>query len=260
MVKLKVENLTYSYSKDKKIIDDISFQIEESTVTAILGPNGSGKTTLLKLLLGLLHKDSGSIFVGDKELESFSLKEKAKLMAYVPQKHKVVFAYKVIDLIAMGKLPYSGIFCMNSKQDYYEANEILEKMGLEYLANCDFNSLSGGEQQLVVICRALLQNASILVLDEPVTGLDYGNQILLLKKIKDLAKNGITCIMTTHYPEHALWSSDNSIFLKKGKILSMGKSDTVITKENLFEIYKVDINILKTELNGNSILTCVPLI
>ena len=182
------------------------------------------------------------------------------MLAYVSQKHNAVFAYKVIDIVAMGKLPYSGVFCFNSRNDYKEAYEILEKMGIIYLSEREYNSISGGEQQLVMICRALLQNAEILVLDEPVTGLDYGNQLLLLDKLKKLADTGITCLMTTHYPEHALWVSNKAVFLKSGEIIAQGKAREIITTENLYRIYNQKIEILNAEFNGKRITTCVPLI
>ena len=106
----------------------------------------------------------------------------------------------------------------------------------------------------------MLQNSKILVLDEPVTGLDYGNQIMLLKKLAELSKTGVTCIMTTHYPEHALWLSDYAIFFKQGKVMASGKCKEVINKENLYDIYNENIDILNTEINGKSVATCIPLI
>ncbi|MDD3002107.1 MAG: ABC transporter ATP-binding protein [Candidatus Riflebacteria bacterium] len=260
MDSLKVTDLSFSYSNERKIIDNISLKIDAGSIVSILGPNGSGKTTLLKLILGLLERQTGTIEVFQANLDSMSLKERAKKLAYVPQKHKAVFAYKVIDIVAMGKLPYSGVFCITSHEDYLEAAEMLEKMNLIHLSERPYNEISGGEQQLVMICRALLQRAEILILDEPVTGLDYGNQLMLLKKLKELSQTGITCIMTTHYPEHALWTSDFSIFLKKGKIVASGKTDDIITSEMLYELYNAHIKIVKTSINESNISTCVPLI
>ncbi len=260
MDSLKVTDLSFSYGNESKVIDNISFKIDAGSVVSILGPNGSGKTTLLKLILGLLEPQAGIIEVFQTKLTSLSLKERAKKLAYVPQKHKAVFAYKVIDIVAMGKLPYSGVFCTTSQKDYIEAAEMLDKMNLKHLSERPYNEISGGEQQLVMICRALLQRAEILILDEPVTGLDYGNQLMLLKKLKELSQTGITCIMTTHYPEHALWTSDHSIFLKKGKIVAGGKTDNIITGEMLYKLYNVNIKIIKTSINESNISTCVPVI
>lgn len=256
---ITVENLSFSYAPTAPILKDVSFKIEPNTVVSILGPNGSGKTTLLKLLLGLLKPSSGNIAVFGQNLKELSLKERAKKLAYVPQKHKAVFAYKVLEVVAMGKLPYSGVFCNTTKAHYEEAEQILEKMGLTHLKDRHYNEISGGEQQLTMICRALLQNAEILILDEPVTGLDYGNQLMLLKKLKDLSQDGVTCIMTTHYPEHALWTSSHSIFLKKGEIVSMGETPNIVNTELLYELYNAQIRVLNTEINQVNIATCVPI-
>ncbi len=259
MYPISVENLNFAYSPDTGILKNISFNIEPKTVISVLGPNGSGKTTLLKTLLGLLTPTSGKIKIFGKDLNSLSLKDRAKKLAYVPQRHRAVFAYRVLEVVAMGKLPYAGVFCNVTERHYDEAKDTLEKMGLSHLKDRHYNEISGGEQQLVMICRALLQKAEILVLDEPVTGLDYGNQLLLLKKLKELSNSGVTCIMTTHYPEHALWVSNNSIFLKKGELIAQGKTSEIINTEMLYELYGAQIEVVNTEINKSNISTCVPI-
>lgn len=259
MYPIKVENLSFAYNEARPILKNLSFNIEEQKIVSILGPNGSGKTTLLKSLLGLLTPSEGKISIFGEPLSSLSLKERARKLAYVPQKHKAVFAYKVLEVVAMGKLPYSGVFCTTTQAHYDEAEQILEKMGLSYLKDRHYNEISGGEQQLAMICRALLQEAEILVLDEPVTGLDYGNQLMLLKKLKELSAAGVTCVMTTHYPEHALWTSTHSIFLKNGQLVAEGETENIINTDMLYELYNAQIRVLNTEINQVNIATCVPI-
>ena len=253
-----VKKLKVVYSKEKPLLEGIDLDIENGAVTSILGPNGSGKTTLLKLFLGLLEPVSGDIFVCGRNLKEIPFKERARILAYVPQKHSAVFDYKVIDVCAMGRVAYTGIFSGVGREDLRIAMECLERMEISHLADKPYTKLSGGQQQMVIIARALAQQAKILVLDEPVTGLDYGNQISLLKLLKELASEGITCIKTTHYPEHALWTSGNAIFMKNGAIIAKGPTEQVVTSENLKAIYNTDIVLMKHPENG--ITTCVPLV
>ena len=257
MAKLIVENLSFSFGPHK-VLDEVSFTVAPGKVTTILGPNGSGKTTLLKLILGLLEPDAGSVRIGEKSLAEFEPHDRAKILAYVPQKHIPAFSFPVLDVVAMGRHPYSSIFATSSSHDLDIALESLERMNIKHLHDRPYTELSGGEQQLVLIARALAQQASILVLDEPVSGLDYGNQLLLLKQLRNLADSGITCINTSHFPEHALWISDIAIFVKRGRIIADGPAQEIINSENLQNLYQKRINIVETGFNGHRLKTCVP--
>ena len=259
MKPIEIKNLKFGYTKDRLILDDVSLSFEPDTITSVLGPNGSGKTTMLKLILGLMKPAAGEIYILGTELKQIPLKERAKLLAYVPQKHNAVFDYKVIDVCAMGRAAYSGVFSSASKKDLEIALESLDKMRIAHLAEKPYTQISGGEQQMVLIARALAQQAKILILDEPVTGLDYGNQIRLLKTLRDLAKEGITCIKTTHYPEHALWTSGHAVFMRNGKLLASGKTSEIVNSENLRAIYDTEIKVISRPIDQNSVSTCVPL-
>ncbi len=257
MFPLSVENLSFAWGS-QKAVDDVSFNIEAGTVTSILGPNGSGKTTLLKLMLGFLKPDNGSVILGGTPLAEIDLAMRAKKMAYVPQRHAAVFSYRVIDIVSLGRIPYSNIFCRISDKDYRLAAESLAQMGIEHLAERSYTEISGGEQQLVLIARALVQQAEILIMDEPVSGLDYGNQLMLLKQLRRLAQSGITCVKTTHYPEHALWTSDRAIFIRAGRIIASGNSADIINSATLKELYNADIMILESDAGSQKMRTCVP--
>ena len=259
MKPIEIKNLKFGYDKNCLILDDVNLSFEPDTITSVLGPNGSGKTTMLKLILGLMTPKSGEIYILGTELKQIPLKERAKLLAYVPQKHNAVFDYKVIDVCAMGRAAYSNVFSNVSRKDIDIAMQSLEKMRIAHLADKAYTQISGGEQQMVLIARALAQQAKILILDEPVTGLDYGNQIRLLKTLRDLAQNGITCIKTTHYPEHALWTSGQAVFMRNGKVLVSGPTSQIVNSENLKKIYDTDIAVLSRPIDENSVSTCVPL-
>ncbi|MGM0601194.1 MAG: ABC transporter ATP-binding protein [Candidatus Rifleibacteriota bacterium] len=257
MFPLEVNNLSFSYGKHQ-VLSDLSFSIDQGTITTILGPNGSGKTTLLKCLLGLLSSDNGTIKLYGRDSASIPPMEKSKILAYVPQKHSAAFAYNVIDVVAMGRHPWSGLFSGLSGNDMDIALEYLEKLNIVHLADRPYTRISGGEQQLVLIARALTQQANVLIMDEPVSGLDYGNQILLLEKMRELARDGITCINTSHYPEHALWTADKAIFLKKGKLLVEGEAHKIINSENLKDLYRASIRVIETTNANGPIKTCIP--
>ncbi|PKL41830.1 MAG: ABC transporter ATP-binding protein [Candidatus Riflebacteria bacterium HGW-Riflebacteria-1] len=258
MFPISVENLSFAWGSHK-ILEDVSFSIEPGTVTSILGPNGSGKTTLLKILLGFLKPLNGRVLLNDSDLATLDLKARAKKMAYVAQRHSAVFSYRVIDVVALGRIPYANIFCKITDADYGLAENCLNQLGIAQLASRPYTEISGGEQQLVLIARALVQQAEILVMDEPVSGLDYGNQLMLLKQLRKLAQSGITCIKTTHYPEHALWTSDRAIFLRDGRIIASGNSTEIINSETLKELYNADIMVLKSEAGSHIMRTCVPI-
>lgn len=257
MYPLKVENLSFAWGA-KMTIDDVTFSIEAGTVTSILGPNGSGKTTLLKLMLGFLKPISGRVILGEHDLATLDLAMRAKKMAYVPQRHTAVFSYRVLDIVVLGRIPYSNVFCKITDNDYQLASECLNQLGIGHLAERSYTEISGGEQQLVLIARALVQQAEILIMDEPVSGLDYGNQLMLLKQLRRLAQNGITCVKTTHYPEHALWTSDRAIFVRAGKIIATGNSADIINSSTLKDLYNADIRILESEAGSQKMRTCVP--
>lgn len=258
MSAIVVENLCFHYDNRKPVLDNLSFTIETGSVTSILGPNGSGKTTLLKLMLGLKKPVSGTVAIAGRPLDQIPLAERAKLLAYVPQQHSPIFSYKALDVVAMGRVPHAGIFCSLTKTDLEIARQNMARLGIEHLADRPYTEISGGEQQLVLVARALSQGAGILILDEPVAGLDYGNQLLLLKHLRNLAGSGITCIKTTHYPEHALWTSDQAIFIKNGRIAACGRSEEIINSEMLQQIYGAKINVLETNAGAYKIRTCVP--
>ncbi|HNX78181.1 MAG TPA: ABC transporter ATP-binding protein, partial [Candidatus Rifleibacterium sp.] len=165
MLPIEVENLCFAYHPQKPVLHDVSFTIQPGSVTSILGPNGSGKTTLLKLLLGLQQPGSGSIKVCGRDMQQITLAERARRMAYVPQQHNAVFAFRSEDVVAMGRLPDSGLFCRISSSDRQMAQQNMKKLGILHLAECPYTEISGGEQQLVLLARALTQGAEILILD-----------------------------------------------------------------------------------------------
>ncbi|MGD1816432.1 MAG: ABC transporter ATP-binding protein [Pleomorphochaeta sp.] len=250
---LKVDNLSFSYA-DKKILDEISFEINPGDFVCLLGRNGVGKSTLFKLLLGFLHKASGQILIDGKPLEHFSRKELARKIAYIPQYTTSAFNYTVFDTVLMGttcRLETLGSPKAKEKKIAFDA---LKQFEIEHLAHKNSDAISGGERQLVILARAVAQGSKILILDEPTANLDYGNQVRVMKTISKLKEMGYAIILSTHNPEQAMWFSDKVMLLDDKKVLAFGNTQEVISEELLKKIYSIDIDLI--EKDGKTL--CVP--
>jgi iron complex transport system ATP-binding protein len=196
------------------VLNDVSLSIRAGEVVTLLGPNGCGKSTLIKIILGLLRPATGTIFFNGENISQMSSKSLAREIAYVPQIHKSSFPYKVMDMVLMGRIPHKTFFFRYSKTDVDIAGDALERLAIAHLADRTCTEISGGERQLTLIARAIAQGARTFIMDEPASGLDYGNQLRLLDQIIKLSREGYTFIKSTHSPEHALWIADRVIMIK----------------------------------------------
>ncbi|MBN2794117.1 MAG: ABC transporter ATP-binding protein [Clostridia bacterium] len=237
---IDVKNLSFSYGK-RKVLQDINFHIEQGQKVAILGPNGVGKSTLFKCLLGLEHQYGGEITIEGENLKKLSCKALAKKIAYIPQSHPLTFDYSVMDMVVMGTAHQFPWFASPNKEAYEAGILALEQLKMVSFKNRIFNQLSGGEKQMVLIARALAQKASILVLDEPTSNLDYGNQVLVLNQVETLSREGYTIILSTHNPQHAMKYADVVIALSDQRIVAIGEPKVVINAALLKELYKTDV-------------------
>ena len=251
---IAVQNVTFGYLH-QPVLQNISVSFQAGEVVSLLGPNGSGKTTLLKIVLGLFPPQSGEVLLEGRPVRAMAPKQLARRIAYVPQFHRIAFGYRVLDVVLMGRLPHKPFFFRYGAQDEQAAVKALERLGIEHLKDRPYTEVSGGERQLVLIARALAQGADIFVMDEPVNGLDYGNQIRLLARIADLSRSGYTFIKTTHFPDHALWVSDRVVMLKEGGVVADGPAAETINKANLYQLYNTRVDVVG--LNGGGRI-CVP--
>lgn len=252
---VKVENLSFAYKK-ALVLNDISFEIESDTLLCVLGQNGAGKSTLFKCMLGVLKPKLGNIFIGDKNISNLSAKEISGMVAYIPQVHTPYFNYTVIDIVIMGMASKIGSFSVPKNKDYDRVREVLNYLNISDLEKRGYLDISGGERQLVLIARAMVQDAKILIMDEPTSNLDYGNQIRVMKRIQKLSKEGYIVILSTHNPQHSLMFCDKALVLKNGKILSYGNTKDTVNADILKQIYKIDINIK----NVDGIPICLPVL
>ena len=243
---IEVKNISFSYVKNKPVIKDLSLNIEEGTLTAILGKNGSGKSTLLDSLLGFNEIESGEIIIDSSNLNDLSSKEIAKKVAYIQQNITVNIDYTVKEFISFGRNPYLGINGRLKDEDWNIIYSDAEKCGITHLLDKDINKISGGEKQLVCICRALIQETKILIFDEPTASLDFGNQYKVLDLMKSLVEEGKTIIFTTHNPNQVIEAKTNVIIIDDGNVLTYGDS-SIINEDVLKKIYGMDF----INVNGN---------
>lgn len=240
------QNLSFAYPKSPLVFDNYSAEIAKGSVFAILGPNGRGKTTLLKVLLGLLKPQAGTFHVQGQ-------------MALVPQLFQVTFAFSVLDMVLMGRARKIGLFGRPAKADIVAAQKALARFGIEDLAERSFYRLSGGQRQLVILARALVAEADILVLDEPTSALDLKNQALVLHWLERLAQeDGLTIIFTTHHPHHALAVADKALLMLDEKRYYCGGAREVLTDVNLQELYGIPMKYLEFEYDGKIVQTLAP--
>lgn len=242
---LSVKNLDFSYGKNK-ILEDVNFDLEYRNLVCLLGANGAGKSTLLKSILQLLENYKGKIAIDGKDLKNLNQRKRSALLAYIPQEYKSAFNFSVEEVVLMSTTTES-LFKIPREKELQKMEKSLKKIKIEHLRHRKFHELSGGERQLVLIARALAQGTKILIMDEPTSNLDFGNQIYLMQLVKKLANDGYLVFLSTHNPDFALRYADRVLILHDKKIIADGIPEEAMTSENLSKIYKNDIVIADIE-------------
>lgn len=251
---LAVENLCFGFP-GRTVGREVGFVLADGEVLCVLGPNGSGKTTLFRTLLGLLAPQAGAIALDGAPLARLPRDAIARRIGYVPQAHAGYFAYSVREMVLMGRTAHLGAFGAPGLQDRARADSALEMLGIAALAERPFTEISGGERQLTLIARALAQEAGLLVMDEPTASLDFGNQVRVLERIRQLAAHGISVLFSTHDPDHAFLCAQRALLIADGRALALGPPREVIRSDTLARLYGVSVNIVETAGGAH---TCVP--
>lgn len=246
---LQAYNLSIGYDQ-KKIGQHISFTLQAGQILCLLGPNGSGKSTLFKSTLGLLPLLGGEVRINGASLGHCSRKQIAQTIAYVPQAAEGMFAFQVIDVVVMGRSAHVGLFAAPSRADRQIAQQCLAQLGIEHLSARSYTQISGGEQQLVLLARALTQQPQALVLDEPTASLDFGNQIRVLDQIVALKEQGLAIFLCTHQPEHAYRVADEVLLFKKGQVMVSGKTASTLNAEALASLYDLPLAVVRQHLQN----------
>lgn len=239
MTKLEARSLSFGYH-GTPVGEGVDLALDGGEIVCLLGPNGGGKTTLFRTLLGVLPPIAGEVRVADRPLASWSRRERARLLGWVPQAHAGLFAFTVEEVVLMGRTARRGRFAAPSRRDHDVARSALDRLGIGRLAERVYTQISGGERQLALVARALAQEAGILILDEPTASLDFGNQLRVLAEIRRLRHDGIGILMSTHQPEHALEAADRIALLESGRIVAQGRPRETATPERLAHLYRVD--------------------
>lgn len=227
---------------ERTVLNNISLNIKKNKFTGIIGPNGSGKSTLLKCMYRILQPTEGFIYIDGKELSKYSIRETAQKQAVLAQHNYYNFDFEVLDVVLMGRSPYKKAMEQDNAEDYLLAKESLKIVGMEAFMHSNFSVLSGGEQQRVMLARALTQNTQCLILDEPTNHLDIKYQIQLLNIVKT---RGLTILAAIHDLNMAAMYCDEIIAMRNGCILKTGTPEDVFTKEFIYDVFEVQTEIIR---------------
>lgn len=226
--------------------------LETGEVLALLGPNGGGKTTLLKTLLGLLPPQAGQVRLADRPLAAYSDRERARLLAFVPQSHHAIFAFTVETVVLMGRTAHGNLFSRPNSADRSAVASALDRFGIAHLRERPYTELSGGERQLVLLARALAQEPQFIVLDEPTASLDFGNQGRVMHEIQALKAAGHGILFTTHDPNHAMRAADRVYLLRQGTRIADGATGTILDRRQLEALYGTPVELIADRETGRA--------
>ena len=255
---LEVKDLSFSYGS-RRVLDQVSFTACTGEVIAVLGANGAGKSTLFKCILGLLKPSSGNIFLSGKDIRKLTRAEIAEKAAYIPQTETPVFNYTVFDSVLMGTTGTLSPLKIPGEKQKNRTAKALEMMSISYLKDRGINEISGGERQLAFLARALAQGSRLLLMDEPTANLDYGNQQMVMNRVRKLAEQEYTILLSTHNPEHALQYADRVLVVKDQRIFAYGRTGEVLTESLIRKVYGIDVVITEAEVGGKKINSCIPI-
>ncbi|MGI4983154.1 MAG: ABC transporter ATP-binding protein [Janthinobacterium lividum] len=224
-----------------RILDAIDLDFAAGENVSLLGVNGAGKSTLLRLLLGLIAPAAGEVRLDGRPLGAWRRRDIARRLAYVPQSHVAAFPYTVLQMVTLGRVPHAGLGRALARDDRDAIDAALERVDLAHLAHRDYTRLSGGERQRVLLARALAQQAPMLVMDEPLSGLDFGHQLRMLTLFAELAADGYTILHTSHRPDDAFHGSTRAILLDRGRVIADGAPHAVVDAAAISALYGIPV-------------------
>lgn len=239
--------------------EGIALTVSAGDILCLLGPNGCGKTTLFRTLMGLLPALSGEVLLAGRPITAMTRAEIARAIAYVPQAHAPPFPFEVLEVVLMGRTARLGAFAQPGRSDRRAALAALDRLGIADLARRDYSRLSGGQRQLVLIARALAQEAALIVMDEPTASLDFGNQAQVLAQVealaRDVSSDGRGIILSTHDPDQAFALDARVLMMRRGGLFADGPARDVLTETNLSQVYGLPVTV---ETTGSGRRVCLP--
>jgi iron complex transport system ATP-binding protein len=255
---LVLDHVSCGYTH-QPVLTDASLTVEAGEFVCLLGPNGSGKSVLLKTLAGILRPLRGRILLAGREWSEWTAPERAARIAYVPQAHAPLFAFRVLDVVAMARTARWPLWSGPTRADWRAAEAALAAVEMSAFAERRYTELSGGERQMVLLARALAQEARFLVLDEPASSLDFGNQVRVLQTLRRLVREGLGVLMATHHPEHALRCATRVAVVGDGRLEPATAPAVVLTAERLEAIYRVPFVLVELrDRAGQTFSLCAP--
>lgn len=254
---IDVRTLSFSYG-GAPVLQNVSFSARGGEVIALLGPNGVGKSTLFRCLLGFLKPQRGEVRIDGKALADFSRRALAREIAYIPQSYSPTFNYTVRESVLMGVTAKLGALEGPTAEQQALVMRTLSQLGIAHLAERGSRKISGGERQLMLIARALVQNARVLIMDEPTANLDYGNSYHVMERVAQLGKDGYTVIFSSHDPNQAFRHATRVLALKDGSILADGPSAQVLTEPVLSTLYGIPVAVRSVDIGGTDCTVSLP--
>ncbi|MFZ2530444.1 MAG: ABC transporter ATP-binding protein [Rhodococcus sp. (in: high G+C Gram-positive bacteria)] len=258
---MRIEKGCFGYRKSKPILTDIDLELGPGHLMAVLGPNGAGKTTLLRCILGLLPWTSGRTMIDDVDIARMRSADLWKTVAYVPQARSAgALSLSGLDMVIIGRAAHLHTLAQPRPEDEAAAEAVMHEIGITHLARVPCGQMSGGQFQMVLIARALAANPRILVLDEPETGLDFRNQLIVLNLLEQLvAQRNLLVIMNTHYPAHALRVADHAMILGRDRTSRFGTVEEMITAGNLRKTFGVEVHLSEVDVDDKTHRSVLPL-
>ena len=246
---IEIKNIFKKY-KDRNVVDNVSFNIEKGKITSFIGPNGAGKSTVLGIVTRLISGDGGDIVIEGKNLSDYHTKELAKKIAILKQSNNISLKLTIRELVGFGRFPHSQ-GNLNAEDEKY-IDEAIEYMKLTDIQDKYLDELSGGQRQRAYIAMVIAQNTEYILLDEPLNNLDMSHSVQMMKVLRNLCDDlGKTIVLVMHDINFASCYSDNIVALKNGRIEKVGKTEEIVQKEVLEDIYEMNFDI--KEINGNKI-------
>ena len=238
---LEVRELYAGHRPGNDVVHGVSMRAHPGKITALLGPNGAGKSTLLKAILGLVPT-RGEILLNNTSLSSIPARERAQRIAYVPQRSMLNARMQVEAVVKLGRFAHRGAMARWTRDDQQAVNEAMATTGVNELSQRVFTELSGGEQQRVILARALATGATTLLLDEPTSSLDVRQMLHLHQMLHELAERGCCMIVVLHGLSEAWVHADHAVLLDEGRLFSSGPAREVITSDNVRKVYGVELH------------------